>query len=156
MYVNQRMHLSCLFHLIYTRVTRVMTCNTDGAGTSCPTGAPEFTTCFKCCSIFSFLCSDLQVLVCPFVLFLLAILLSVLLRFMDYDYHFGILKLFFIHRTQNQCLCIEPYLTSMEKKRLYIRNYLKLYMDLLNSCTCSQEEITAQYLLGQDPVLHDA
>jgi hypothetical protein len=32
---------------------------------------------------------------CPFVLFLLAIALSVLLRYMDSDYPFGIFKLFF-------------------------------------------------------------
>ena len=31
---------------------------------------------------------------CPFVLFLLAIVLSVLLRYTDSDYHFGIFKLF--------------------------------------------------------------
>ena len=36
----------------------------------------------------------LQIVVCPFVLFLLAIELSVLLRFTDSDYHFGIFKLF--------------------------------------------------------------
>jgi len=34
-------------------------------------------------------------MVYPFVLFLLAITLSVLLRYTDYDYSFGILKLFF-------------------------------------------------------------
>ena len=33
--------------------------------------------------------------VCPFVLFLLAIVLSVLLRYTDSDYPFGIFKLFF-------------------------------------------------------------
>ena len=36
----------------------------------------------------------LQIVVCPFVLFLLAIVLSVLLRQTDSDYHFGIFKLF--------------------------------------------------------------
>ena len=36
----------------------------------------------------------LQIIVCPFVLFLLAIVLSVLLRFTDSDYPFGIFKLF--------------------------------------------------------------
>jgi hypothetical protein len=33
---------------------------------------------------------------CPFVLFLLAIVLSVLLRYTDSDYHFGIFKLFLL------------------------------------------------------------
>jgi hypothetical protein len=35
----------------------------------------------------------LQIVVCPFVLFILAIVLSVL-RYMDSDYPFGIFKLF--------------------------------------------------------------
>ena len=45
----------------------------------------------------------LQVIVCPFVLFLLAIVLSVLLRSTDSEYPFGIFKLFLhmkIHRNQ--------------------------------------------------------
>jgi hypothetical protein len=37
----------------------------------------------------------LWIFVCPFVLFLLAIVLSVLLRLTDSDYPFGIFKLFF-------------------------------------------------------------
>ena len=45
-----------------------------------------------CCSIFSFLCSVLQIVVCLFVPFLLAIVLSVLLRFADSDYLVGIFK----------------------------------------------------------------
>jgi hypothetical protein len=36
----------------------------------------------------------LLIVVCPFVLFLLAIVLSVLLRLADSDYPFGIFKLF--------------------------------------------------------------
>ena len=38
---------------------------------------------------------------CPLVLFLLAIVLSDLLRFTDYDYPFGILKLFEITISEN-------------------------------------------------------
>jgi hypothetical protein len=38
----------------------------------------------------------LQIVVCPFVLFLLIIVLSVLLRYMDSDYPFGIFKLFLL------------------------------------------------------------
>jgi hypothetical protein len=58
---------------------------TSGAGTTYPAGEPEFTLVFfkfgSCCSIFSFLCSILLTIVCLklFVLFLLAIVLSVLL-----------------------------------------------------------------------------
>ena len=36
-----------------------------------------------------------MIVVCPFVLFLLAIVLSVLLRYTDSDYSFGIFKLFY-------------------------------------------------------------
>jgi len=36
----------------------------------------------------------LLIVVCPFVIFLLAIVLSVLLRYTDSDYSFGIFKLF--------------------------------------------------------------
>ena len=46
-----------------------------------------------CCSIFIFLCSDLYIIICPFVLFLLAIVLSVL-RNKDSDYPCGIFKFF--------------------------------------------------------------
>ena len=42
------------------------------------------------------LCVCLQIFVCPFVLFLLAIVLSVLLRCTDSDYPFGIFKLLLI------------------------------------------------------------
>ena len=47
----------------------------SGTGTINPSGAPEFTPGFQwdqCCLIFSFLCSILQIVVCPFVLYLLA------------------------------------------------------------------------------------
>jgi hypothetical protein len=45
-------------------------------------------------SIFSFMCMFCMLVVCPFVPFLLVIVLSVLLRFTDSDYPFGIFKLF--------------------------------------------------------------
>ena len=67
---------------------------TSGAGTSYPSGEPEFTPSFlqgSCYSIFYMYV--LQIVVCSFVLFLLAILLSVLHRFTD----FRIFKLFFIY-----------------------------------------------------------
>ena len=47
----------------------------------------------SCYSIFSFMCNVLQIVVCPFVLFLLVIVLSVL-RSTNSDYPFGIFKLF--------------------------------------------------------------
>ena len=44
----------------------------------------------SCCSIFSFLCIVLYIIVCPLVNFLLTIVLSVLVRFKASDYPVGI------------------------------------------------------------------
>ena len=70
---------------------------TSGAGTAYPSGAPEFITGFQwgsCYSILSFMCNVLLIVVCPFVLFLLVIGFSVLRRYTNSDYPFGIFKLF--------------------------------------------------------------
>ena len=48
------------------------------------------------------LCNVLQIVVCPFVLFLLAIVLSVLSRFTDCDYPFGTFKLFLFRNFGNE------------------------------------------------------
>ena len=45
-------------------------------------------------NILSCMCSTTQIIVCPFVFFLLVIVLSVLLRYTDSDYPFGIFKIF--------------------------------------------------------------
>ena len=71
----------------------------SGAGTAFSSGVPEFTRGFQwgsCYSIFSFLCIVLQIVVSPSVIFLLTIVLSDLLRLMDSDYPFGILKLYLV------------------------------------------------------------
>jgi hypothetical protein len=52
---------------------------TSGTGSAYPSIAPELTLGYKWGSVFSFLCSVLQIVGCSFVLFLLAIVLSVLL-----------------------------------------------------------------------------
>ena len=68
-------------------------------GTAHPSGAPAFTHGFQwgtCYSIFSFMCMFCRSLFFPFVLFLLTIVLSVLLRFMDSGYTFGIFILFLV------------------------------------------------------------
>jgi hypothetical protein len=39
----------------------------------------------------------LEIIVCPFVIFLLASVLSVLLRHTEYDYPFGLFKLFLLY-----------------------------------------------------------
>ena len=53
----------------------------------------------------------LLIVVCPFVLFLLAIVLAVLLRYTDSDYPFGIFKLF-LHALYN----MEDSITSKSDK----------------------------------------
>ena len=58
---------------------------TSWAGTVNPSRAPKSTH-ILCCSIFGFLYSVLYIIVCPFVLFLLAISLSVLLQFTSTGY----------------------------------------------------------------------
>jgi len=47
----------------------------------------------------------LLIVVCPFVLFLLAIVLSVLLRYTDSDYPFGIFKPFLTSFMDTHSLC---------------------------------------------------
>ena len=66
---------------------------TRGAETTHPSGTHGFIPDFLV-GIFSFMCSVLYTFVCPFVLFHLAIVLSVLLRFAVSDYPFGVFKLF--------------------------------------------------------------
>ena len=53
--------------------------------------SPQFSM-SSCCSIFNFLCSVLQIVVCPSDLFLLTTVLSVL-RFTASDCPFGILNM---------------------------------------------------------------
>ena len=69
---------------------------TSGARTAYPSGAPEFTSVFSgvCVTRSLVLCVIFVDRVCSLVLFVLAIVLSVLLRFTDSDYPFGIIKLF--------------------------------------------------------------
>ena len=69
---------------------------TSGAGTAYPSGAPEFTLVFSGVRVTRssvlYVCFVGHCL--SFCTFLLAIVLSVL-RFTDFDYPFGIFKLFF-------------------------------------------------------------
>jgi hypothetical protein len=58
--------------------------------------APDFTLNFSCSSIVGYICSVLLINYCPFILFMQAIVLSVL-RFAVSDNPFGILKLFLAH-----------------------------------------------------------
>ena len=70
---------------------------TYGAGFAYPQRTTKFTSGFywvSRCSIFCFLCNVFQIVVCPFGLFHLVIVLSVLLRFTAYGSPFGIFKYF--------------------------------------------------------------
>ena len=65
----------------------------SGAGTDTRPESSEFTTGFQWGSyyaIFSFICMFSRSLIVLFVLFLLVGVFSVLLRYMDYDYPFGL------------------------------------------------------------------
>ena len=86
-------------NIIFSNIVQInMTGATSGAGTAHPSGAPEFTPGFQWGSCYSiqFYLYVLFIVVCPFVLFLLAIVLSVLLQYTVSDYPFGIFKLFFL------------------------------------------------------------
>ena len=65
----------------------------------------------------------LLIVVCPFVLFLLAIVLSVLLRYTDSDWPFDIFKLFLIYRVK--CTVIHS-LQYIKKKNIELgrRSYV--------------------------------
>ena len=85
--------LSCLFFFdLRILITPLVSSNFSYY----PSGAPAFSPGLQqgsCYSIFSCMCNVLQIVVCPFVPFLLANVLSDL-RFTDSDYPFGIFKLF--------------------------------------------------------------
>ena len=121
-YTTIKMHLFLSFSIwmnkrfpvLSTIMTYHRVCNkiyttgaTSGTRTAYASGSSEFTPCFywsSCCSIFSFMCMFCRSL---FVLFLLVILLSVL-RYTDYDYHFGIFKLF-KQKTRSKISCTYSY-----------------------------------------------
>ena len=65
----------------------------------------------------------LQNVVCPFVLFVLVILLSVLLRFTDSDYPFGIFKRFFYHTVWYKLIIGVKFKVNVKKLGSYF--YLK-------------------------------
>ena len=71
--------------------------NSSGAGTAYPSGALGVHPCFQwgsCYSIFSFMCMFYRSLFVLLLLFLLAIVLSVLLRYTASDYYFSIFRSF--------------------------------------------------------------
>ena len=75
-----------------------------------PFGAPEFIPGIQWVTQSQLYVYVLQIVVCPFVLFLLAIVLSVLLRYTGSDYPFGIFK---------PLLCIDNFCCTKNKYILY-------------------------------------
>ena len=78
---------------------------TTGAATTYPSATPEFTHIFfrgSCYSILVLCFYVLQIVVCPFVLVVLVILVSVLLRYTYSDYSLVFFKL--ISKFKGQCL----------------------------------------------------
>ena len=82
--------------MMFVSINNNMTVVTSGAGTNNTSGALDFKWC-SFCSVFSFPCSVLYIIVCsfvPLVLFLLSIVMSIL-RFTNSDYTFDVFKLQF-------------------------------------------------------------
>ena len=83
--------------LTFKVIVFVTTGATSGSGTTYPSRVHVFTTGFLVGFVLlnlKFHVYVLYIVVCHFVLFLLAIVMSVLLRYTDSDYPFGIFKLF--------------------------------------------------------------
>ena len=59
----------------------------------------------------------LYIVVCPFVLFLLVIVLCVLLRYTDSDYYFGIFKLFLCKPIISDHIYFIPFFQIYQKQR---------------------------------------
>ena len=86
--------MACIIHSMTTSDT---TGATSGAGTANPFGTHELTPGFQWVRVtrsLIYMCMFCRSL---FVLFLLGFVLSVLLRFTDADYPFGIFKFFFLN-----------------------------------------------------------
>ena len=95
--------LFCSFSCITETTNSRRSCQTKFAGRRRVTYATLDFQWGSCCSIFSFVCSVSQILICSFVVF------YVLLQFTASDYTFGIFKLFLWQqyaRRQSISLCI--------------------------------------------------
>ena len=88
------------YKMMFVSFNRNTTGDTRGAGTTSPSGAHEFIPVVQqswYSSIFSFLCNAWYIVVCPFVLFRLTIVFSVLLR--------GFYNIIFFKRLLKQAAC---------------------------------------------------
>jgi hypothetical protein len=76
------------YHMMFVTCNSNTTCVTSGAGTANHVRASDFTPFLwnSYCSIVSFLCSYLYIIICSFVIFILVYALSVLLRITASDY----------------------------------------------------------------------
>jgi hypothetical protein len=88
----------------------------------------------------------LLIVVCPFVLFLLAIVLSVLLRDTDSDYSFGIFKLFLYQARKFNC---HVYVLGVSFVPIFLQ-FFNWILELLQQCGIHEnpyleEEQTTQW-----------
>ena len=86
------------------------------------TGAPEFTPVGFVLLKLQFYVNVLQIVVCPFILFLLAIVLSVLLRYTDSLWY---LQILLVLRSSSRFCCIINVSLSLCKQLIYNGNYIK-------------------------------
>jgi hypothetical protein len=83
-----------IYHWVCNKINTTST--NYGAGTEYPSGTPEFTFTYSGVCVAQSLCCVLYIIVCPFVVYLLAIVFSVRFLFTASDYPFLIFT-FFIH-----------------------------------------------------------
>ena len=99
----------------------------------------EFTRSLVLCVCFFF------IVVCPFVLFLLAIVLSVLLRFTGSDYPFGIFKLFLNYIKIYKCISVR---LKYSRCLFYFLFHLqKLILELIFSVECLFVKLKCSWIL---------
>jgi hypothetical protein len=94
----------------------------------------------------------LQIVVCPFVLFLLAIVLSVLLRYTDSDYPFGIFKLF-LHKIllKDVIFMTPPRPFRMKRCMTPTADFSGINKIIVYTCICIQQFIVPSS--PQTPIL---
>ena len=85
----------------------------------------------SCCSIFSFLCSVLHINVWAFVLFLVTISLSVLLRSIASDYLFGILSVLLRSTASDYLFAIFKLFFSKYRNRVEQKYIPRIIQDLI-------------------------
>jgi hypothetical protein len=128
----------------------------SGAGTVYLSRAPEFTPGFQWCSCYSII--SFMYMCCRsfcFVFFLLAIVLSVLLRFTDSDYPFGIFK-FFLSIAKMQIVLFHVCLGGMRYQNQYnAKSIIKIWCCCLHQCK-QADHVSKEVLHVKTTIKHRA